>query len=205
MGNDVMSMRRRLMAARPSGGLLPAEYQQIEYIESTGTQYIDTNLVGDLTSGELYVKFMIINGSPSNTQFIGTGVDTEHELPKITFENNVVLRQKTNSSIAERTVGAIYDVRVDANGNVYVNNDQTAEINTITKISSSYKLFSVYPSAMQYAAKARLYGLSILDIGAPIAHLIPCYRKQDNKPGLYDAVRQLFLINSGSGEFSIPS
>ena len=37
-----MERRRALMGL--SGGILPSEYQQVEYLESTGTQYIDTGV-----------------------------------------------------------------------------------------------------------------------------------------------------------------
>ena len=40
---DCMSERRRMMMTVTGGGGLPSEYQQVEYIESNGTQYIDTD------------------------------------------------------------------------------------------------------------------------------------------------------------------
>jgi hypothetical protein len=37
--------------------------------------------------------------------------------------------------------------------------------------------------------------------GIPVRHFIPCYRKSDNKPGLYDTINNTFYTNAGSGEF----
>ncbi len=38
---------------------------------------------------------------------------------------------------------------------------------------------------------------------AKAADYIPCYRKTDNKPGMYDLVSNTFYTNSGSGEFTV--
>lgn len=34
-----------------------------------------------------------------------------------------------------------------------------------------------------------------------VRNFIPCYRKSDNKPGLYDTVTKEFYTNQGTGEF----
>lgn len=44
------NFRRRLMGVQQHGGL-PAGYQEVEYIESTGTQYIDTGIIGNSNIG----------------------------------------------------------------------------------------------------------------------------------------------------------
>lgn len=36
-----------------------------------------------------------------------------------------------------------------------------------------------------------------------IIDCIPCYRKSDNKPGMFDLVSRQFLTNSGTGEFTV--
>ena len=47
-------------------------------------------------------------------------------------------------------------------------------------------------------APGKIYKLSGYDEGRKIIHLVPCYRKQDNKPGVYDIVTKQFLTNGGS-------
>jgi len=34
-----------------------------------------------------------------------------------------------------------------------------------------------------------------------VRNMIPCYRRSDLKPGMYDTVNNVFYTNSGSGEF----
>ena len=64
------NFRRRLMGVQQHGGL-PAGYQEVEYIESTGTQWIDLNLYAtDVGSWELEGAFTKI---PTTTKFEGNG------------------------------------------------------------------------------------------------------------------------------------
>ena len=39
--------------------------------------------------------------------------------------------------------------------------------------------------------------------GKDVCNLIPCYRKNDSKPGLYDIVGRKFYTNVGTGEFEV--
>lgn len=36
-----------------------------------------------------------------------------------------------------------------------------------------------------------------------VLHLVPCYRKSDNKPGMYDLINDVFYTNAGTGEFIV--
>ena len=49
----------------------------------------------------------------------------------------------------------------------------------------------------------KLYQFVAESNGIPIANFIPCYRKSDFKPGMYDLISKTFFINAGSGEFVI--
>ena len=48
--------------------------------------------------------------------------------------------------------------------------------------------------------KAKLYSSQIYDNNNLVRNFIPCKRKSDNKPGLYDLVEGKFYTNQGSGE-----
>jgi len=36
-----------------------------------------------------------------------------------------------------------------------------------------------------------------------LVDLVPCYRKSDNKPGMYDKVHNTFYTNVGTGDFTV--
>ena len=49
----------------------------------------------------------------------------------------------------------------------------------------------------------RIYELEIYDNGTKVRHYRPCYRKLDNKPGMYDTVEDKFYVNLGTGDFIV--
>ena len=72
-------------------------------------------------------------------------------------------------------------------------------------------LFAIYifncnknGAATSSGLSGNLYKLTIKENGVIVRDFIPCYRKSDSKPGLYDIVNKQFYTNAGSGEFSFP-
>ena len=51
--------RRRALLSAKGKTLLPKEYQQVEYLESTGTQYINTNVYPD-TNTKVEIDMQIV-------------------------------------------------------------------------------------------------------------------------------------------------
>ena len=51
----------------------------------------------------------------------------------------------------------------------------------------------------------RLYSFTAKANGTFIMKMIPCVRKSDNKPGMYDTVSKTFFTNAGTGEFVVPA
>lgn len=49
----------------------------------------------------------------------------------------------------------------------------------------------------------RLYSLIIREKDRLAANFIPCYRKSDDEPGMYDTVSKTFYTNSGTGTFLV--
>jgi len=178
---------------------LPDEYQEVEYIESTGTQYIDTAFLPDSNSG-LEVKSQFIDNI--GTQISGSGW----------LEN-----QRLNFGIANSGLSIAYGkwysiAGVDLNAHVYKidQNNNTVSIDNMSfDITSSYQresnltfyLFARNRTGdIDYNCKMRLYYCKLFDNTTLERHLIPCYRKLDKKPGLYDLVNNVFYTNQGTGD-----
>ena len=51
--------------------------------------------------------------------------------------------------------------------------------------------------------EARIYYCQIYNNNNILRDYAPCYRKSDNKPGMYDLVNNVFYTNSGTGQFLI--
>ena len=191
--------------------LLPLEFTQIEYIESTGTQYIDTDYI-PRNNTKIDIKYE--RASEAQTEAI-FGVNWSlNGFFLMHYQGNVRWHGKTNAyDISESTLGNIREISVyqtdisingvDYNNVVNVNDTQT---NTL-------RIFGVRGdnTASQPRGKLKIYELVAYEYDEntntfiTMCDFIPCIRNIDNKPGLYDIVNDEFYTNQGTGEFSYGS
>ena len=72
-------------------------------------------------------------------------------------------------------------------------------------VGSPIVLFAMHQNAanMTYMSSLRLYCFTVTDsdTGIVLCDLLPCARSSDGKPGLYDRINKRFLANGGTGEF----
>lgn len=198
---------------------IPSEYTEVEYIESTGTQYINTNIIPTNTTG-VEAKITICNDNNRDNVFMGcrdtangdnrywidvdwTGTDTLI----FGFNNNTSANERY--SLKGSDVGKSFIISMN-----YMN-DRTGKINGITYDTSisSKKLVSISKpiyifagnrsgnAAYQYSGK--LYNFKITDGTNVIRNFVPCYRNSDNVAGLYDLVNNVFYTNQGTGNFIV--
>lgn len=194
---------------------LPFEYQEVEYIESTGTQYIKTgkfqNAVygyevefestGIVKSFDAYNLDGIfgVNNSGTDTK-IWFGYNTETGMGY----NSATLHGKSNtlSTVSKVTLDdyykkhtiKVYDYKVYYDGE-YIQ-DIEKQTSTIASVELSlFKAEAFYSATKMYSVK--LYN----KYGVLIQHLKPCYRKSDGVIGMYDLVSNKFYTNSGTGTF----
>ena len=189
--------------------ILPSEYKRVSYIESTGTQYINSGIIGnERTNAE--AKFVLTEltqnnnilsayGSSSNTRnylisssgtnYLRLGYGSELQASSILAEVNTVYTFKTNITSSSQEI--------------IVNNVSALSINTTqTFSSSSLAIFANNQNGtIQNYSKARLYYLKIYDNKTLVRNFIPCYRKSDSEIGLYDTVNNIFYTNQGTGKF----
>ena len=212
-------------------GGLPAAYTKVAYLESTGTQYIQTNIVSQIPL-EMRAKFMPRNGDEApmigaidrsdttNSRFFLLGVTNGHEsISDIQVANrfgkdyfvdevyNVSIPWVlTHNPISFNTPTTVIS-RVEYSGtsgkvNAYISDgtsDNTQELTTPTPLGAPILLF-IKPTSMG-GVSMRLYYVRFYVNNGLVFYGIPCMRKSDNKPGLYDTVSKTFFTNAGTGEF----
>ena len=190
--------------------LLPPEYQQVEYIESSGGQYIN---IGAANNHQYYdIDFMQVAGVYSSlaAQYNLNGllgingfgnVDVKVWLSytspyNLTFDCNGALIGKIEISLNTRYRCYFSPVSFIVNNVDYT----LATTGAVTSTNQSV-LFSINNANSNWtvwSSAIRLYHCKTSSID-----LYPCYRKSDNKPGLYDLVSGTFYVNQGSGEFTV--
>lgn len=198
-----------------SGGLLPSEYQQVEYLLSSGTQFIDTGIQAsnarsfefkgakdDTGYNNTGNAFFGVRQGAGNFQFVSI-VNTNDCVADgyggtATTTNFKISYNIPNVYVADynHTVRAL---KID--GNTIIN-DTTGYI--VTQIN--IYLFGLNSSgAFGNPLRGMIYYFKIRDTDTDelLRDFIPCYRKSDNKPGMYDLVTDTFFTNAGSGEFTV--
>lgn len=174
---------------------LPFGYKQVEYIESTGTQCIDTEII-PVANIRIEVDFML-----TESQSTGGIVSAE-----LTWKSNMcsidawAYRYGTGYQQHTLTANKRYSVILD-NG-VFTENG-TSVFTASGSVSTSIPLtiFAVNRGDSQNEfAKARLYSAKITSDGIVVRDFVPCVNMYGT-PGLYDMVSRRFFRNIGSGTF----
>lgn len=193
--------------------LLPIEYQEVSYLESTGTQYIDTEIYGYMNH---YYELDFQCTTSENSRLWGVLGQPGYQgyNMSITWSTNRCVRWSSTSN-GTNLVDNIGLINMDRH-TIVINNGHIYYDNIYKNISSGHSescvinypiyLFTSNPAntTVSNIAKMRLYSYKDVDSNGKLQrHFIPCYRKSDNKPGLFDIVEQKFYINQGTGEFLV--
>lgn len=192
------------------GPILPTEYQEVEYIESTGTQYIDTNTT--IKNETIYdIKAQITQlqeTAPSGGEnfFIGTmsANNTQYTLRCLVYGNNIIIQR------GQFSVTGVVSIQKDTNWHTYYSSktlckiDNTTGVPSYTITDSNLKIFLFKQNRDGYANQnsyCRIAYCKIWDDSILVRNFIPCYRKSDNEIGMYDTVNKVFYTNQGTGTF----
>jgi hypothetical protein len=186
----------------------------VAYLESTGTQYIDTGINPDDTYG--YFVDMEQIESWSEQCPIGC-MDAGNRFVGVYFANRTTGTTTTSLAVGfgSYVKAEVYPAGFNVNQKVitscnYMNNRKVifdgyeikdlSDINIKGAISRTIHLFNRHYSSSAIF-KGRIYNAVISKDNEIVADFVPCYRKSDNKPGMYDLVTGTFFTNAGTGEF----
>lgn len=189
--------------------LLPSEYQAVEYIQSSGTQYIDTGVIPNQDT-RVIVDFQL---TKLTSAFI-CGARESASLKAYTLNMGIVNGKCQLRSIfggQTHTLSADFNTErcvIDKDGvDVYINN-----VYKVTHQSTNFTSpGSLYIFACNQANttggylpdEMKLYSFKMYNNGTLTRDYIPCFRKSDNAAGLYDVVNDKFYTNAGTGTFSV--
>lgn len=180
----------------------PEGYTRLEYLESTGTQYIDTGVTKNL-SHTYRVKGEISWQDVTNRQLFGMQGYVYLGVLNGYYQ---IAQEGTSVTSAPATINNkdAFDITFDVPNNscsYIVNNVSGTHPCVYGPNLVNFYLFIL--SNMSYECKCRLYSCQIYDNGTLVRNFVPAKRNSDNKPGMYDLVNDVFYVNQGTGEFVI--
>lgn len=181
----------------------------VEYIESTGTQYIDTGIKGtDVT--RFVVKGTCVENSVNNTQLLGGTSSSSQTFFGNRYTNNVAKWYCVNSkgtSIGNPHNLSIIDATIESGTSQYGTLTDVVEgtVSEFIKFSgnawgfseSNLLIFGGYSS--RRSPNATCYELQLYTANGLVRHLRPCLK--GNTPCMYDMVTKQYFYNQGTGDF----
>lgn len=187
---------------------LPSEYQEVEYIQSSWTQYISTNIIPSNTKG-IYLK---VSSQDMNNDllYIGSRKKTDTRFWIWNYsgkQNNIYLWWNTNTDYANTTTNTIYEIKLNYLNDRKKQVDDNVIMSNIWTLSSNNNV-PIYIFAwnenytVSTPSKIKLYSCQITDWSNIVNDLVPCYRKADSVIWLYDLVNDTFYTNSWTWTFT---
>lgn len=200
--NATITETRNTLAYSGSIGTLPEEYTQVEYIQSAGTQYIDTGFNPKSTS-RVVMEFEFLKNATASP-FMSRDTSNDTNMFGV-FNINGRLRSDFNTTKVSFPAGLspLQKLLYDRNKNVC-----TIGSETITNANGTFSaprplfLFASNDSGnARFFTTGKLYSCRIFDNESLILDFVPC-KNAAGTVGLYDLIGQKFYDNSGSGNFT---
>lgn len=185
---------------------VPEGYQRLEYIESTGTQYIDTGFKPNQDT-RVVCKTVCEVSSTANWVF---GARTSNASNQFTFLGASAGTYASGFATAAvnfpASLNTTNPIVVDKNKTVTNINGGNAVTNTTATFTApvNLALFAVNTNGTISYGKVKLYYVQIYDNGILVRDFIPC-KTPSGEIGLYDTITQSFYGNAGTGTFSAGS
>jgi len=193
--------------------VLPSEYQRVEYVESSGhTQYINTGVSDQISTLRIELDQQINNVTQESYAVQGMG--------QWGGSYGYVLKIPGSCHAANLSIGsgrydsAFVSVTNDHLRHLYVVDCVTEKVYvdsneySFTKEDPTVSYGSIFlfgfgdNNVFKVGVDMKLYSCKIYTNNTLVRNFIPCYRKSDDEPGLYDLIGEEFYVNQGSGDFT---
>lgn len=197
--------------------VIPSEYQKVEYITSSGTQYINTGIY--YYKHTVYIDAQFHQANYSSATVFGTGQSGQMAKKAFGISNITtygIQCDANNHSPASWYSGTVNNIHLtrfqmlanDENGKIIFNGTEytpTHSLDTVQSASYPVWLFARnYGGSINLPATASVYRCKIWNktTSELLRDFVPCYRKSDEAIGMYDVVTGTFFTNGGTGTFT---
>ena len=201
--------------ATAQGGRLPSRYQEVEYLTCNNlgqwlqipvsadgfeVRYVIMDRLGTNgssgTSNYKYTPSVILSDPANITMFFPRAIDG------IYIQAGGGVAKTTTNYAAFSNLNTDYTVSVNkADSRVISNGTAITDVSVGSTVASSIYLLKGDADWVKFVG--RLFFASLYSNHVKVADLVPCYRKSDNKPGMYDLVNNVFYTNQGGGDFTV--
>ena len=188
---------------------LPSDFIKLKYLESNGTQYINTDYVPTNTTG-LYIDTQDVGSGDTVT--MGTRNDTGNTrffMTRQTASHSAGYGWGTWTQISSTTGSVRYDSTLNwLNDRKSITNNPLFSqiVKTLSDLSFT-PTYSIYmfgvnqANVHSYKFKGRIYRAKISEGSEIVRDFVPAWDERKLKPCMYDLINNVAYYNDGSGEF----
>ena len=195
---------------------VPVEYTQLEYIESSGTQYINTD-VSAPNGFKAILDWMFTDFSGDNNKTVLGSEDSAspwacnwlqkrgesayiwHLGAYSEYLSSTAVSVNTQYDIDMSTIKGASYLKIDGDSIITDTNSNSRSSNSIYIFATNKAGTAGDPSS------ARLYSCKIIKDDETVRNYIPAKRNSDGVVGLYDLISKTFFTNAGTGTFTAGS
>lgn len=199
-------------------GRIPNEYQEVEYIgASSGYEYINTGMSLSMADGvEIDAVGKNIGGSEGYCLFGCAGLTSANTRVSTTYLNsNTVVYMGSVSAVAQTSqlsAGDKFRIVINASSNhqesaIYKEDGTEIVSNSANVTLTDQETYPMHLFAFKYnettlrVGRGEIYSFKMSIGGEVKCDLVPCYRISDGEIGMYDTIRDIFLVNAGTNAF----
>ena len=197
--------------------LLPEEYQQVEYIESIGRQWIDTKVVSsDQIQTNFEFEYTCINSSYNRIFGSAGSAGSQYGVRADRTNQGYFYGELPNGFITTLysimlEAGKRYKIKFNENHIYYINNISVS-LNHISNSIGWQNIYLFTHNGINQPSNIKLYSCLMFDNGNEIRNYIPCYstttitdvdgiERPAGTVGMYDTVEGKLYVNKGTGTF----
>ena len=188
-------------------------YQEVEYIECSGTQFLMTNTYIDNNNISIKTKITTPNMPSAEQDIVGNqdnttgrfilGLSANKAFLYSKYSNTADINAWSGEYSGEQTleIEAIFNQSTSTK-TLKVNGTSYSEtyIKSISNSNNAVQVFSNGNGENRFVGK--IYYVKLYKGDTLSLDLCPCYRKNDNVIGMYDKINNKFYTNAGTGTFT---
>lgn len=188
---------------------LPKGYKRLEYIQSTGTQYVDT-LFKPTGATKVVLDFKMVNQGTAQQGIFGSRPGSSERFTVFTGTSVARLQVDYNTQFGlANSETNISGLNVNQRTSLEISNRLVVngvQINEVTAVSFT-SAYTMYLFANNNAGTAQLpgslflYACQVYDNGTLVRDFIPC-QNASGAVGLWDDANAEFYGNAGTGAFT---
>ena len=186
---------------------IPYGYTRLDYIESTGTQWINTGIMADINimaefdfepTKDSFTRFGVIVGSQVNYQMLVTRKTTANSYYSSLYDSSV-----GNVVVSFNIKGRLKCKANDNEHKVWINGENVGTLKIKEPRTERDIAFFAFPTGASTCI-GRLFAVKLTNTNTNtvVGNFIPVKRNSDNVVGMYDTVTKTFFTNAGTGVFT---